>query len=95
MKATMLAIAAALSLAACAPINWNQKPGGTAETFAQDDAKCRLFARGVTPSGFYAQGSPGFVLGASLGNAIGTAIAVRANYRDCMIASGYTPGPQQ
>ena len=40
---------------------------------------------------FYAQGSVSFVAGAALGNAIGTAANQVATYRDCMMATGYTP----
>jgi hypothetical protein len=78
-----------LLLTGCAPVIWD-KPGITQAQFAQEDARCRLVARGMNPGGFYAQGSASFVAGAAVGNAIGTAVATNATYRDCMVASGYT-----
>ena len=77
-------------LGACAPTIWD-KPEATQADFNQDSARCRLLARGMNPGGFYAQGSAEFVAGAALGNAIGTAANQGATYRDCMMATGYTP----
>jgi hypothetical protein len=79
-----------LVLGACAPTIWD-KPGATQADFNQDSARCRLLARGMNPGDFYAQGSPSFVAGATLGNALGTAANQVATYRDCMMALGYTP----
>jgi hypothetical protein len=89
-------ILAAITLAlpsifgACAPTIWD-KQGATQADFNQDSARCRLLARGMNLGDFYAQGSPGFVAGAALGNAVGTAANQAATYRDCMMATGYTP----
>jgi hypothetical protein len=83
-------IGAVLALGACAPITWD-KPGATQAQFNQDNAKCRLVARGMNSGDFYAEGKPAFVAGAAIGNAIGTAINTAATYRDCMMATGYTP----
>jgi hypothetical protein len=79
-----------LVLGACAPTIWD-KPGATQADFNQDSGRCRLLARGMNPGDFYAQGSPSFVAGAALGNALGTAANQVATYRDCMMALGYTP----
>jgi hypothetical protein len=83
-------IGAVLALGACAPIVWD-KPGATQAQFNQENAKCRLVARGMNSGDFYAEGKPAFVAGAAIGNAVGTAISTAATYRDCMMATGNTP----
>src|SRR5208282_1493025 len=82
-----------LILAACAPTIWD-KSHATQADFNKDSARCRLLARGMSPGDFYAQGSANFVAGAALGNTIGTAANQAATYRDCMMATGYTPRAQ-
>lgn len=77
------------AVSACAPTVWD-RPGATQAQFSQDSAGCRLLARGMNSGDFYAQGSPGFVAGAAVGNAIGTAVNQAATFRDCMMAKGYT-----
>jgi hypothetical protein len=62
-----------------------QAPG---DVFEIADAKCRMQSQGVA-QGMYAQGSPGFVIGAQLGNAIGNAIAMEQFYKQCMTISGW------
>jgi hypothetical protein len=62
-----------------------QAPG---DVFEIADAKCRMQSQGVA-QGMYAQGSPGFVVGAQLGNAIGNAIAMEQFYKQCMTISGW------
>jgi hypothetical protein len=49
----------------------------------------------MNPGDFYAQGSAQFVAGAAIGNAVGTAVGQAATYKDCMMASGYTPRDPQ
>jgi hypothetical protein len=78
----------------CAPTIWD-KPGGTQAQFNQESARCQLVAQGMNSGDFYAQGSQSFVAGAALGNAIGTAIGTAATYRNCMMATGYTPRDPQ
>ena len=90
MRHRIVALFACLQMVACAPAVW-EKPGGTQAEFNQDSARCRLLARGMNSGDFYAEGSPKFVAAAALGNAIGTAINQQGNYRDCMMAVGYTP----
>ena len=92
---TSLILATALLLGACASASQWDKPGVTPAQLTQDNARCRLIARGITPSGFYAEGSPRFVASAAVGNAIGTAIATSANYQDCMEMQGYTKKQEQ
>jgi hypothetical protein len=86
---TITAAIACLALAGCAPIIWD-KPGITQAGFDQDNARCRLIARGMNPGAFYAQGTPQFVAGAAAGNAVATAVNQRETYRDCMVLQGYT-----
>jgi hypothetical protein len=90
----VVAVVSCLTIAGCAPTVWD-KPGVTQAQFNQENARCRLVARGMAPGDFYAQGSAQFVAGAAIGNAIGTAIGQAANYSDCMMASGYTPEDPQ
>jgi len=95
MKTITLAVAASLLLAGCVTHTWAPPPGGTDVTFDQQSAQCRLFARGITPSGGFvaASGKPAFVGafvgGALIGSAIGTAVATQNNFNDCMSASGW------
>lgn len=91
MHIARLAFAAGFvfTASACTLITWD-KQGATQAEFNQDNAKCRLLARGMNPGGFYAQGSPQFVAGAAVGNAIGTAMNQRETYRDCMNMQGYS-----
>jgi len=83
------ALVASLAVVGCAPTVWN-KPGITQAQFNQDNARCRLVARGMNSGSFYTEGKPAFVAGAALGNAIGTAVNTAATYNDCMMADGYT-----
>jgi len=84
------AILSTTLVTSCAPIVWDN-PNVTQDQFNRDNARCRLIARGMNPGNFAAEGKPAFVAGAALGNAIGTAIATRETYKDCMEAQGYTP----
>jgi hypothetical protein len=86
----LAALLVCLAACACTPTVWD-KPGATQDQFNQDSARCRLLARGMNSGDFYAQGSSGFVEGAVIGNAIGTAINQAATFHDCMMATGYTP----
>jgi hypothetical protein len=87
---TIALVAAMVALAGCAPIDW-VRPGTSPQQTTQDAAGCRLLARGMTPGGFYAQGTPAFVAGAAIADAIGTAAVTYANNVDCMKAKGYLP----
>jgi hypothetical protein len=78
----------ALSLCACAAPKFDLQPGQTQLSFEQTSAKCRIMAR-HSGSGFMAIGSPNYVAGAALGHAIGEAVRTAADYKDCMIASGF------
>lgn len=90
VRGKVAALIACVGISACAPTIWD-KPGGSQAEFNQDSARCRLFARGMNSGDFYAEGSPGFVASAAVGNAIGTAVNQQATYHDCMMAVGYSP----
>jgi hypothetical protein len=94
-----------LCLAACTAPAMIGAHGQDIEQAAGDRARCKLFANGATPdipaSGFYARGSQQYVAAASAGfavgqlaMAIGHAVEKRANFVDCMVASGYRLPPQ-
>lgn len=89
------AIAAVLLLASCqssqsGKMEWVQfQPG---DVFEVADAKCRMMAN-TQQQGLYAQGTPGFVAGAQLGNAIGNAIRMEQFYKQCMTISGWKQQP--
>ena len=94
MRKLLITIAGLIFVTGCAPTVWD-RPGTTQAQFNQDNARCRMVARDMAPGDFYAQGSPQFVAGAAVGNVIGTAVAQNVNYRDCMMAVGYTPESPQ
>lgn len=89
------ALAALVLLASCQSTQdgkkeWVQfQPG---DIFDVADAKCKLFAQ-TQQQGLYAQGTPGFVAGAQLGNAIGNAIRMEQAYKQCMIIAGWKQQP--
>jgi hypothetical protein len=86
-----LLAALALALAACssAPDQWIS-PNGDPQQRLVDNADCRGFARS-NDQPVTAVGTPAFVLGAVIGNAIGNGVRAQADYRDCMEARGYVP----
>jgi hypothetical protein len=90
-----------LGMAACTSHTWAPPPGGSPVSYDQQAAQCRLFARGITPSGGFvaAAGRPAFV-GAFVGSAvlaqsIAGAVATQNNFNDCMFASGWVAVDQQ
>ncbi|CAN7332841.1 hypothetical protein [Rhizobium sp. LjRoot254] len=93
----IVASCAALMLAGCQTGDPNGPQATKTKTWTQfapgdvleiADAKCRMQSNSVA-QGMYAQGSPGFVAGAQLGNAIGNAIAMEQFYKQCMTISGW------
>jgi hypothetical protein len=82
-------------LSACVNHTWAPPPSGSAISYDQQAAQCRLLARGITPSGGFvaAAGKPAFVgafVGASvLASAIAGAVKLNENFNDCMFASGW------
>jgi hypothetical protein len=90
MTKALTAIALASILAACAGPLHLTRPNTTQEDFARDKFDCAQIARATAPGGGFAFGSPAFVVGASIGNAIGTANNQRTVFAECMSARGYT-----
>jgi hypothetical protein len=84
---TALAMAA-LSLSGCAVHQWAPGPGMSAADFDADKARCSLMAR-HGGSGFVAYGSPNFVAGATLGNAVGESVRTQQDFNDCMLVMGW------
>lgn len=96
MKARIsAAVAACLLASSCqtagnGQMQWVQIQTGDVWDVA--DAKCKLYSQQYQ-QGLYAQGTPGFVLGAQLGNAIGNAIRVQEAYTNCMTIAGWKQVP--
>lgn len=67
---------------------WAPGPGMSAADFDAGKARCSLMAR-HSGSGFVAYGSPNFVAGAALGNAIGESVRTQQDFNDCMLATGW------
>lgn len=92
-----MVVACAALLSACqggaankSKMEWVQfQPG---DVFEVADAKCKMLAQ-TQQQGIYAQGTPGFVVGAQLGNAIGNAIRMEQFYKQCMTISGWKQVP--
>lgn len=96
MKIRILAaVAACFVVAGCQSTNQGQKQWvqiQAGDVFDVADAKCKLWAQQFQ-QGVYAQGTPGFVLGAQLGNAIGNAIRVQEAHTNCMTIAGWKQVP--
>lgn len=63
------------------------------EQFDMAQAKCQMMSNGVQ-QGYFAYGSPSFVAGAGIGNAIGNAIRVDQFMAQCMTLQGYKRVPK-
>jgi hypothetical protein len=89
------AVAVCLLASSCKTTNSGQKQWvqiQAGDVFDVADAKCKLYAQNFQ-QGLYAQGSPGFVLGAQLGNAIGNAVRMQEAYKNCMVIEGWKQVP--
>lgn len=89
----LLGLAAALVLAGCqsdARMRWVQIGNGPTLEYAQ--AQCNILAMGVGQNTF-AVGSPGFVAGAAIGDAIATGIAQAEFKKNCMVMQGWKQVP--
>jgi len=95
MKRVICIIVTGFALSACATTYWEPPVNGTELSFDQQSAKCRIYSR-ANARGYIAIGSSGYVAGAALGHAIGEAIRSAADFKDCMLASGWraVPGNQ-
>lgn len=83
-----LGVMAAL-LGGCARHNWVPGPTASIQDFDQQRAQCSLAARHANQGGFYAAGSPNFVAGAAIGNAVGQGVRTQQDFNDCMLATGW------
>ena len=72
---------------------WQQTQTST-DPAAIAQARCSLLAQGQGGGGFYAFGSTGFVVGATIGNVIAQAAAQAAFMGQCMRALGFEPVPR-
>jgi hypothetical protein len=88
-----LAMLVALALGGCASDEHWQRMGPGLD-LAQAKAYCDTAAM-YSGSGYYAAGTPAFVAGAALGNAIGNAVVADRVYRNCMTIQGWQPAPRK
>jgi hypothetical protein len=91
MKMLVLAaVVAALPLAACTTTADQSafEQIGYGPSFDYAKAHCGLHA-GSAERGYFAFGSPSYVAGAQLGNAIGNAIRVEQFMQQCMVLQGW------
>lgn len=97
MQNLALALACALTLAACGTPTWQPGPGLNGAGLSAAKSGCWAFAKSGD-AGFYAQGTAGFVAGAALGNPFGNALRTEADFDACMSAGGWqaagAPHPQ-
>ena len=88
MKHLILA-AALLAAPAAEAAQWRQSAAAT-DPAAMAQARCQLASQGIG-GGFYAYGSTGFVVGATIGNLLAEAIAQTAFVHQCMRSLGFEP----
>ena len=91
-----LAVALLPLLTACVQHTWAPGPNAQGD-YGSVSGRCKLMGMG-SHEGFLAFGSPAFVGGAALGNAIGNAVRQQNVYNACMEASGFVavdPQPAQ
>ena len=94
MKAQILGVlAGALLLAGCeSTANTHWERIGYGPTLEYADAQCRIMAMG-TQQGVIAWGSPEYVAGAQIGNAVGNAIREAEFMKNCMTMQGWKRVP--
>jgi hypothetical protein len=91
----LAAAAVCIVVSGCQTANQGQKQWvqiQAGDVFEVADAKCKLWSQQFQ-QGLYAQGTPGFVIGAQLGNAIGNAIRVQEAYTNCITIAGWKQVP--
>lgn len=89
----MAAVAGVVMLAGCeSTANTHWEKIGYGPTLDYAEAQCRIMAMG-TQQGVIAWGSPGYVAGAQIGNAIGNAIREAEFMKNCMTMQGWKRMP--
>ncbi|MGX5803365.1 hypothetical protein ACWGS9_19215 [Bradyrhizobium sp. Arg314] len=89
----LLALCAGAALSGCQTDNPNDYVQiGYGPSFDVAHAQCDMQKRSVD-QGYIAIGSPGFVAGAGIGNALGNAINEDEYMRNCLIMSGWKRAP--
>ncbi|MBN9243425.1 MAG: membrane lipoprotein lipid attachment site-containing protein [Mesorhizobium sp.] len=91
MKRAFFALGATVLLAGC-QTNYQYVRMGPGPELPYAQAQCEIMSNGVQ-QGVIAWGSPGYVAGAQLGNAIGNAIRVDQFMKNCMIMQGWQRVP--
>ncbi|MGN6307172.1 MAG: hypothetical protein ACTHNH_20335 [Mesorhizobium sp.] len=90
---TLAALASVAVLVGCeSTTNTHWEKIGYGPTLDYAEAQCRIMAMG-TQQGVIAWGSPGYVAGAQLGNAIGNAIREAEFMKNCMTMQGWKRMP--
>ncbi|RUU74157.1 hypothetical protein EOD00_39190 [Mesorhizobium sp. M7A.T.Ca.TU.009.01.3.1] len=89
----MMVLAAIVSLCGCQTSNQaDYMQIGYGPSFEVAHAQCEM-RKGSVDQGYLAIGSPAFVAGAGLGNALGNAIAEDQYMENCLIISGWKLAP--
>jgi hypothetical protein len=86
----ILAIGSVCAVTGCQSASYTQYMPGPPLEYAE--AKCNILAPGVD-QGYFAFGSPGYVAGAAIGNALGNALAEQQFKKNCMAMQGWRQDP--
>lgn len=92
MRKWLILAASGIALAGCETNSGPYVRIGPGPELAYAEAQCNILAMG-TQQGVVAWGSPGYVAGAQLGNAIGNAIRAEQFKKNCMVMQGWARGP--
>ncbi|MER8489337.1 hypothetical protein NKI51_10740 [Mesorhizobium australicum] len=92
-RKSLMALAAILPLCGCQTSNQaDYMQIGYGPSFDVAHAQCEM-QKGSADSGYIAIGSPGFVAGAGIGNALGNLAAEDQYMKNCLIISGWKRAP--
>ena len=87
---TMIVVACAAALVGCQSVSYSRIGPGPELEYAL--AQCEINAMS-TEQGMFAMGTPGYVFGAQLGNAINNEVRRQEYLRRCMVLNGWRQGP--